>query len=110
MSTQLKILCLGGDGIGPEVVNAGLEVLHAVAHTEDMHIVLEEDLLDGASWDVRGIFCRDQVVDKAKAQDAVLVGSVGGPKWDNFKIGLIAQVARLISAVSPTVRAYSPAS
>ncbi len=81
-----RILVLGGDGIGPEVVAAGLEVLRHIGAAAGLALDIEEDLLGGASWDRHGTFCRDQVVEKARAADAVLVGAVGGPKWDGLEI------------------------
>ena len=83
----MKVLALGGDGIGPEVVGAGLDVLDCVAEVEKLDIEVEEDLLHGAAYDKYGTFCRDETVVAAKAADAVLVGSVGGPKWDNLNVG-----------------------
>ena len=83
----MKILALGGDGIGPEVVGAGLDVLACVADIENLDVDVEEDVLHGAAYDQYGTFCRDETVAAAKAADAVLVGSVGGPKWDNLDVG-----------------------
>ena len=83
----MKILALGGDGIGPEVVGASLDVLECVADSESLNVDISEDLLHGAAYDKYGTFCRDETVTAAKAADAVLVGSVGGPKWDNLDIG-----------------------
>lgn len=80
------ILALGGDGIGPEVVECGVQVLRHVARKAGLHLTIEHDLLGGASWDQRGTFCSDAVVAKAKAATAVLVGAVGGPKWDSLNI------------------------
>lgn len=84
--TTANILALGGDGIGPEVVDAGLEVLDRLAGKNGVNIRIERDLLGGASWDRHGTFCRDDVVAKAKSADAVLVGAVGGPKWDTLSV------------------------
>jgi len=81
-----RILALGGDGIGPEVVDCGLAVLDRVASKAGIALEIEHDLLGGASWDRHGTMCRDDVVAKAKLADAVLVGAVGGPKWDGLDI------------------------
>lgn len=81
-----RILALGGDGIGPEVVDSALEVLDAASAKAGIAVAVEHDLLGGASWDLHGTMCRDEVVEKAKAVDAVLVGAVGGPKWDGLSI------------------------
>jgi 3-isopropylmalate dehydrogenase len=81
-----RILALGGDGIGPEVLDCALEVLTAVAARAGISVTVEHDLLGGASWDRYGTMCRDEVVAKAKSADAVLVGAVGGPKWDGIDV------------------------
>ena len=81
-----KVLALGGDHVGPEVVAAGLQVLRHVAKQSGIAIEVEEDLLGGASWDVHGTFCTDAVRDKALHADAVLVGAVGGPEWDSIRV------------------------
>ncbi|GAB5439495.1 3-isopropylmalate dehydrogenase [Falsiruegeria mediterranea] len=86
MSGPFKVLALGGDHIGPEVVGAGLRVLLQTADQFGVGVEVEEDLLGGASWDVHGTFCTDAVVDKARAADAILVGAVGGPEWDGIRI------------------------
>lgn len=86
MSGPFKVLALGGDHIGPEVVASGLEVLRHTAALFDIPVEIEEDLLGGASWDAHGTFCTDVVAAKARAADAVLVGAVGGPKWDGIQI------------------------
>jgi 3-isopropylmalate dehydrogenase len=71
------IATLPGDGIGPEVLAAGLEVLAAVADVE-----LEEHVFGGASIDANGIALTDEVLAACRRADAVLLGAVGGPKWD----------------------------
>jgi len=84
--SEATVLALAGDGIGPEVVAAGLAVLTAVAAKAGLGVRVEEDLIGGAAFDRYGTFCRDETVAKAKAADAVLVGAVGGPKWDRLDI------------------------
>ena len=74
--TSTRILVLAGDGIGPEVTACGVTVLEAAARLAGISVELEEDLLGGCSCDIHGTFCRDEVVTKAKAPDAVLVGAV----------------------------------
>jgi 3-isopropylmalate dehydrogenase len=86
MAETLKVLALGGDGIGPEVVDAGLKLLDAALAGTGLRLAVDEDLLGGASWEAHGTFCRDEVAERAKAADAVLVGAVGGPKWDSKEI------------------------
>jgi len=86
MGKIFQLLAMGGDGIGPEVLASGLAVFKAVADRAAISYHIEEDLLHGAAWDAHGTFCRDETVVRAKAADAVLVGGVGGPKWDHIKV------------------------
>ncbi len=86
MSEKFHLLAMGGDGIGPEVLASGLAVFEAVARFAGIDHEVEHDLLHGAAWDAHGTFCRDETVARAQAADAVLVGGVGGPKWDHIKV------------------------
>ena len=86
MKRNYQVLALGGDHIGPEVVASGLQILHETAKIAGLDITVDEDLLGGASWDVHGRFCTDEVLNKARQSDAILVGAVGGPKWDSLRI------------------------
>ncbi len=81
-----RVLALGGDHIGPEVVAAGLDVLRHIANLSGIDVEIDEDLLGGASFDVHGTFCTDAVLEKARAADATLVGAVGGPEWDGLRL------------------------
>ena len=72
-----RIATLPGDGIGPEVMAAGLQVLAAVAEVD-----VEEHLFGGASIDAHGTAMTDEVLEACRGADAVLLGAVGGPKWD----------------------------
>ena len=86
MNNNFKVLALGGDHIGPEVVAAGLQVLKFTADKAGIDVHVEEDLLGGASWDVHARFCTDEVLEKSRNSDAILVGAVGGPEWDHIVI------------------------
>ncbi len=81
-----RILALGGDGIGPEILGQGLRVAEAVVRSAGLRLEVEQDLLHGASWEARRTFCSDAVLAKARAADAVLVGAVGGPQWDDIRV------------------------
>jgi len=72
-----RIVALPGDGIGPEVMASGLEVLRAVADVE-----VQEHAFGGAAIDLHGIALTDEVLAACRDADAVLLGAVGGPKWD----------------------------
>jgi 3-isopropylmalate dehydrogenase len=72
-----------GDGIGPEVVNEARLVLEAVAQRHGHQIKFTEHLLGGCAIDAKGTALPDETLAAAKASDAVLLGAVGGPKWDD---------------------------
>src|SRR3954469_16689986 len=74
-----KIVTLPGDGIGPEVLAAALEVLAAVAGD----LSYEEHLFGGASIDAHGTALTDDVLAACRGSNAVLLAAVGGPKWDS---------------------------
>jgi len=77
---------MGGDGIGPEVVDSALKVLEVAADSIDLAIDLSEDLLHGAAWEKYGTFIRPDTLDKARNSNALLIGAVGGPAWDHIVI------------------------
>src|SRR5919201_273013 len=79
------IALLPGDGIGPEVAAAAVQVLNAVAPELDY----EEHLAGGAAIDAHGTALTDEALAACKASDAVLLGAVGGPKWDSTDPGAI---------------------
>ena len=77
-----KLLVLPGDGIGPEVMREAGRVVGWLARRRGVSFDISEELVGGASIDVHGVPIRDEVVVAAREADAVLFGSVGGPKWD----------------------------
>ncbi|GAB1259733.1 3-isopropylmalate dehydrogenase [Aurantivibrio plasticivorans] len=80
-----NILILPGDGIGPEIVSEASKVLRRVSELEGLNLTFEEALLGGAGVDAVGKPLPDETLAKAKQADAILMGSVGGPKWDNIE-------------------------
>ena len=78
-----KICCLPGDGIGPEVIAEGKKVLAAVGKRAGVEFTFEDHLIGGAAIDACGDPLPDETLATAKASDAVLLASVGGPKWDS---------------------------
>ena len=72
-----------GDGIGPEVVNEARLVLEAVAKRHAHQFKFTEHLLGGCAIDARGTAMPDETLAACQAADAVLLGAVGGPKWDD---------------------------
>jgi len=79
-----KIAVLPGDGIGPEVMNEGTQVLEQLAQIYGFAVELEEGIVGGASIDAHGLPLSDSVLRLAKQSDAVLLGAMGGPKWDGL--------------------------
>ncbi len=77
-----KILVLPGDGIGPEVVAEAKKILLWVQKQEGLDLEFEEDLVGGAAYDASGVPLTEQTLSLARDADAVLLGAVGGPKWE----------------------------
>ena len=84
MPANKTLLILPGDGIGPEVMREVRRVIDWMDRRRHVSFQLEEDLVGGASIDQRGVAITPDVVERAKAADAVLFGSVGGPRWDTL--------------------------
>jgi 3-isopropylmalate dehydrogenase len=80
---QANIVLLPGDGIGPEVVAEARKVLEAVADTYGHSFSFEEHLIGGIAIDTHGDPLPPDVLEACRRADAVLLGSVGGPKWDD---------------------------
>lgn len=79
-----KILVLPGDGIGPEIVAEAVKVLDKVNAQYDLGISYEQGLVGGCSIDAHGVPLTDETLARAAAADAILLGAVGGPKWDKL--------------------------
>ena len=79
---SLNVLVLAGDGIGPEVTREAVRVLERVSAAHGAFDLAEADV-GGASIDAHGVAIRPDVLERAKAADAILLGAVGGPKWDD---------------------------
>jgi 3-isopropylmalate dehydrogenase len=79
-----KIAVLPGDGIGPEVMHEGIQVLKQVAKLYNFGVELEQGIVGGASIDAHGKPLTDTVLNLAKRSDAVMLGAMGGPKWDGL--------------------------
>ena len=77
------IAVFAGDGVGPEVVAEAQKVLDAVSVKGGHTIAFVDLLIGGSAIDAYGTALRDEDVEVARAADAVLLGAVGGPKWDN---------------------------
>ena len=80
-----KILLLPGDGIGPEVIKEVRKVLEWLNKNKSLDFEIDEDLVGGASYDKYKNPITDEVFYKALESEAVILGAVGGPKWDNLE-------------------------
>ena len=79
-----SILILPGDGIGPEVMAEVRKIISWYGDNRDLAFDVSEDLVGGAAYDAHGTPLHDDTMAKAQEVDAVLLGAVGGPKYDNL--------------------------
>ena len=79
-----RILVLPGDGIGVEVADQAIRVIEKL-NEQGLNASYEKDLVGGASYDVNGEPLTNSVLEKAKNSDAILLGAVGGSKWDDVE-------------------------
>ena len=84
MSKSFKVAVLSGDGIGPEVMAEALKVLDAVQAKFDVSFERTSANVGGIAIDEDGQALPEKTVDVCKASDAILFGSVGGPKWETL--------------------------
>jgi 3-isopropylmalate dehydrogenase len=82
------IALLPGDGIGPEIVREARKILDIVSAKDGVRFEMEEGLIGGAAYDRYGVPLPDHVMKLALASDAVLLGAVGGPKWESLDYSL----------------------
>ena len=80
-----KFLLLPGDGIGPEVVGEVKKIILWFNKNKSLDFEIDEDLAGGVSYDKHGTPITDEVFYKALESEAVILGAVGGPKWDNVE-------------------------
>src|ERR1700739_757684 len=93
MPANKKLLILPGDGGGPEVMREVRRLIDWMARRRIVTFDVAEDLVGGASIDARGTPLDDDTMAKAKEADAILFGSVGGPKWDGLGFQLRPELA-----------------
>ena len=84
MSKTYKIAVLAGDGIGPEVMAVGLDVLHATAKRFGFSIEAKEYAVGGAAIDQFGHALPPHTLEGCRAAQAIFFGSIGGPKWESL--------------------------
>jgi 3-isopropylmalate dehydrogenase len=82
--TNPSLLILAGDGIGPEVMAEVRRIIDWYGDKRDLKFDVSEDLVGGSAYDVHGTPLHDDTMAKAQEVDAVLLGAVGGPKYDNL--------------------------
>ena len=80
-----KILLLPGDGIGPEVINEVQKIIEWFNKNKSLDFEVEEGLVGGASFEKYKSPITDEVFYKALESEAIILGAVGGPKWDNLE-------------------------
>ncbi|HEY4343820.1 MAG TPA: 3-isopropylmalate dehydrogenase [Parvibaculum sp.] len=81
--TTKKILIVAGDGIGPEVMGQVERVIGWYGQHRKFDTEIDRELVGGCCYDAHGVAVTDATIEKALAADAVFLGAVGGPKWDN---------------------------
>jgi len=91
-----KIGVLPGDGIGAEIIPEAVKVLEAVGEKYDLEFEFTEGLIGGAAIDAVGVPLPDKTLELCLKSDAILLGAVGGPKWDNLPVYLRPEAASLL--------------
>ncbi|MBP1709908.1 MAG: leuB [Deltaproteobacteria bacterium] len=81
---EYKIAVFAGDGVGPEIINEAIKVLKVVTDKKNISISLQDGLIGGSAYDVFGTPFPEQSLNLALESDAVLLGAVGGPKWEGL--------------------------
>ncbi|KAF1074181.1 3-isopropylmalate dehydrogenase [Halodesulfovibrio sp. MK-HDV] len=81
---DMNIVLLPGDGIGPEITTQAVEVLKTVANKFGHNVTFTEEQIGGCAIDATGCPLPKETVEACKKADAVFLGAVGGPKWDNL--------------------------
>ena len=77
-----KILILPGDGIGTEIVDQAVKVINSLNSNHEMGMTLVNGLIGGIAYDQTGSPLPDETINTAKSCDSILLGAVGGPKWE----------------------------
>jgi len=83
-----SVLILPGDGIGPEIVTEAEKVLDALSENHGLEISTEKGLIGGSAIDETGVPLPDETLALGKQADAIILGAVGGPKWDRIERSL----------------------
>jgi 3-isopropylmalate dehydrogenase len=91
-----KIAVLPGDGIGVEIVPEAVKVLKAVGKRFDLEFEFTEAPIGGAAYDISGNPLPASTLELCRRSDAVLLGAIGGPKWDNLPVHLRPELGALL--------------
>ncbi|GLZ49877.1 3-isopropylmalate dehydrogenase [Actinomycetospora sp. NBRC 106375] len=83
-ANEARVAVLSGDGVGPEVTHEAVRALRAAATRAGLGLTLEHGLLGGAAIEETGVPLPDDTLALCEASDALLVGAVGGPRWDGL--------------------------
>lgn len=81
----MKILVLPGDGIGPEIMEQALKVLRLLVANSELKVEFQHGHIGGAAIDAAGVPLPEETLESARGADAILLGSIGGPKWDGLE-------------------------
>lgn len=88
MAVSKKLMILAGDGIGPETMTEVKKVIAWINDHTELNIETEDGLIGGASYDEFGNPFDDSTLEKCRKSDAIMLGAVGGPKWDDVEYNL----------------------
>jgi len=83
-----KIAILAGDGIGPEILTEAIKIIDFLKESGQLDVDYEQALVGGTAYDATGKSLPDETLDLCQSADAVILGAVGGPKWDNIERNL----------------------
>ncbi|NCC21622.1 MAG: 3-isopropylmalate dehydrogenase [Alphaproteobacteria bacterium] len=83
MKTNVSLVILPGDGIGPEVMDEVKKIMGWLEKNAGLSFEIWEDHVGGAAIDAYGVPVSDEAIERGKKADAVMLGAVGGPKWDD---------------------------
>ena len=83
-SREFQIAVFAGDGIGPEIMKEALKILRIISDQHHINLVLTEGCIGGSAYDIFGTPFPDSSLTLALQSDAVLLGAVGGPKWEEL--------------------------
>ncbi|KAF2749797.1 3-isopropylmalate dehydrogenase [Sporormia fimetaria CBS 119925] len=83
---SFNIVVLGGDGVGPEIVEEAIKVLNVIEQNSDVKFNYQKHHFGGSSIDAHGTPLTEETLAAAKSADAILLGAVGGPKWGTGKV------------------------